>query len=68
MNTITSNEGDPWETSKPLCVSGHIHDYDKLKSNLIYVGTPIQHGYSDNGRKNSIFFRFMSDNSYKKKN
>lgn len=64
MNTITSNEGDPWETSKPLCVSGHIHDYDALKSNLIYTGTPIQHGYSDRGKKTISFFKFLNDDTF----
>lgn len=65
MNAITSNEGDPWETTKPLCVSGHIHDYDYLKSNLIYTGTPIQHGYSDHGKKTISYFNFYDDDSFK---
>lgn len=65
MNTITSNEGDPWETTKPLCVSGHIHDYDMLKSNMIYVGTPIQHGYSDHGKKTVSLFRYYDDDTFK---
>lgn len=51
MNTITSNKGDPWDLSYPLCISGHIHDYDHLQENLIYTGTPIQHGYGDLSRK-----------------
>lgn len=51
MNLITSNEGDPWDSLKPLCVSGHIHDYQILRSNLIYTGTPIQHGFADIGKK-----------------
>lgn len=51
MNTITSNVGDPWPKNNPLCVSGHIHDYQMLEKNLIYTGTPIQHGFADSTRK-----------------
>lgn len=56
MNKITSNEGDPWDSLKPLCVSGHVHDYQIVKSNLIYTGTPIQHGFSDVGKKTVSIF------------
>lgn len=61
MNTITSNEGDPWDSIKPICVSGHIHDYQILKANLIYIGTPIQHGFSDTCRKTVSLFKFDRD-------
>jgi len=51
MGVITSNEGDIWDASYPLCISGHIHDYQELQPNLIYPGTPIQHGYGDSPNK-----------------
>jgi DNA repair exonuclease SbcCD nuclease subunit len=51
MGMITSNEGDPWDETWPLCISGHIHDYQVLQPNLIYPGTPIQHGYGDSPNK-----------------
>lgn len=57
MNKITSNEGDHWDSLKPLCVSGHVHDYQVLKSNLIYTGTPIQHGFSDMGKKTVSIYK-----------
>ena len=47
MGAIISEAGDPWPMGAPLCVSGHIHDYDELLYNLVYPGTPIQHGYAD---------------------
>lgn len=59
MNTITSNEGDPWDSLKPLCISGHIHDYQELHSNMIYTGTPIQHGFADVGKKTVSLFKFL---------
>lgn len=45
MGAITSVNGDEWPSNYPLCISGHIHDYQELQSNLIYPGTPIQLGY-----------------------
>jgi hypothetical protein len=42
----------------PLCVSGHIHDYDELLYNLVYPGTPIQHGYADKPDKTISVFHF----------
>jgi DNA repair exonuclease SbcCD nuclease subunit len=51
MGMITSNEGDPWDEKFPLCISGHIHDYQVLQPNLIYPGTPIQHGFGDSANK-----------------
>lgn len=62
MNTITSNEGDPWPSLFPLCVSGHIHDYQKLAHNLVYTGTPIQHGFADSGKKTVSFFKIFRGN------
>jgi len=60
MNTITSHEGDPWPETAPLCISGHIHDYQRLQSNLIYTGTPIQHGYADTQDKTISLFTLYS--------
>lgn len=51
MGAITSNEGDEWNNDWPLCISGHIHDYQELQHNLIYPGSPLQHSYSDSTNK-----------------
>lgn len=58
MNAITSNDGDPWPFTNPLVISGHIHDYHRVQPNLIYTGTPIQHGYADTVDKTVSFFTF----------
>lgn len=42
-----STLGDDWEISNPYVISGHIHDYQELGPNILYMGTPIQHTYSD---------------------
>lgn len=51
MGAITSNVGDKWKPEYPLCISGHIHEYQELQPNLIYTGTPIQHAYGDSPNK-----------------
>lgn len=58
MGAIVSEHGDPWPISAPLCVSGHVHDYDELCTNLIYPGTPIQHGYADKPDKTVSLLHF----------
>ena len=58
MGAIVSEHGDPWPIGAPLCVSGHVHDYDELCSNLVYSGTPIQHGYADKPDKTVSLLHF----------
>lgn len=50
MGAITSVEGDEWPYKNKV-ISGHIHDYQRVGDNILYPGTPIQHGYSDSSRK-----------------
>lgn len=45
MGAIVSTEGDIWPSDYPMCISGHIHDFQELQPNMIYPGTPIQLGY-----------------------
>lgn len=63
MGAITSKNGDEWPSDYPLCISGHIHQYQELSSNLIYVGTPYQETYGDTDRKTVSVFEF-SDNNF----
>jgi DNA repair exonuclease SbcCD nuclease subunit len=58
MGAITSEEGDEWDLSNPLVVSGHIHDYDHLQPNIIYTGTPLQHAFGDRSDKTVSWFTF----------
>lgn len=58
MGAITSQAGDKWPVTNPLVISGHVHDYDKLQSNLIYVGTPMQHAFNDKNDKTVSIFNF----------
>ena len=51
MGAIRSEIGDPWPLNYPYVISGHIHDYDQLSSNILYTGTPIQHAFGDRDDK-----------------
>lgn len=58
MGAIKSQCGDKWDLSYPLIISGHIHDYDHLQENIIYVGTAIQSSFGDSTGKTVSLFNF----------
>lgn len=62
MGATESLIGDKWNSAYPLVISGHIHDYDHLQSNIIYTGTPIQHAYGDQDNKGVFLFVFDGEN------
>ena len=64
MGAIVSQAGDKWATTNPLVISGHVHDYDQLQPNLIYVGTPMQHAFGDKHDKTVSLFDFTLDDQY----
>jgi len=55
MGAITSTDGDVWDESWPLLISGHIHETQKVGSNVIYPGSVINHSYSANNQGVSEF-------------
>jgi len=59
MGAITSTKGDKWDLSNPYVVSGHIHDYQELQSNILYIGTPFQHSFGDKNNKTISSFVFV---------
>jgi DNA repair exonuclease SbcCD nuclease subunit len=60
MGAMVSTSGDDWDEEFPLVISGHIHDFDLLKPNIIYTGTPIQHSFGDREDKGVFMFHFSS--------
>lgn len=60
MGAIISVEGDKWPVDYPYVVTGHIHDYQELQSNILYTGTPIQHAFGDGTDKSVMFITFNS--------
>jgi len=62
LGFINSTEGDVWPEENPYVISGHIHDYQQLQKNILYPGTPIQHGFSDSGNK-AVCMVYLEQNS-----
>lgn len=61
MGAITSLTGDDWNPSWPLCISGHIHEYQMPQENLLYPGTPIQLAYGTPPAKGILLFNLGED-------
>lgn len=51
MGAIISENGDEWEESYPLVISGHIHEEQKVQENILYPGSAIQHSYGESPDK-----------------
>lgn len=64
-NGFISKTGDEWNESRPLVISGHIHQYQWLQKNICYVGTPRQTSFGDSPEKTVSFFSFSDDGSVK---
>lgn len=55
MGMARSKTGDVWDLSFPYNISGHMHDYDQLQSNVLYVGAPMELAYGEGRRTVSGF-------------
>lgn len=64
MGSKKSKIGDIWNLDSPLLISGHIHTYEKLAENMIYVGTPHNTSYGESGKKTVSIFTFDPDHNY----
>ena len=64
MGCIVSEHGDKYPLDYPLAISGHIHDYDLLQPNVVYVGIPFQHSFSDSIHKCISIFTFNDNNTW----
>ena len=62
MGAIVSSSGDEWPLNFPLCISGHVHDYDELQPNFIYIGAPYQQSFGDKTGKTISLFSFSPQN------
>lgn len=51
FNNQVSDSPDVWPLDRPLCVSGHIHSFQKIQQNLIYPGTPCQTSFGESDDK-----------------
>jgi DNA repair exonuclease SbcCD nuclease subunit len=51
MGAIVSVDGDEWLPTDPVCYSGHIHDYQVVQRNWVYVGTPYMTNFGEDADK-----------------
>lgn len=64
INKLSGAKCDQWPLDYPLNISGHIHDYEVVQDNLIYLGTPFQHTYSDASDK-GVFLLDLKSGDFK---
>lgn len=65
MGAIKSTEGDEWPLDHPYVISGHIHDYHQLQTNVLYTGTPMQHAFGDRDDKTVTLVTIDGEVSHK---
>jgi len=70
MGRLKSETGDPWPQTPsfdrtPFVVSGHIHDYQRLGENVLYVGTPVQVNYGEGVKKGICLINYDHEEKIK---
>jgi DNA repair exonuclease SbcCD nuclease subunit len=51
MGAMLADNCDDWDSDYPLCISGHIHDPQKVGENFVYVGSAFQLSFNENEKK-----------------
>lgn len=59
----TSTEGDVWPETNPFVIAGHIHDEQKLQSNVYYTGSSMQHGFAETTNKVVVLATFTGQST-----
>lgn len=57
-DSIISKSGDEWPVDRELVISGHIHKYQEMNGNIIYVGSPYQTTFAEEDEKTVSLFTF----------
>lgn len=52
---------DVWPEDYPLMIAGHNHEYQIVRSNLVYVGTPGQQDFGASPDKAVVTWKFSSE-------
>ena len=61
---MTSAEGDIWPEDYPLVVSGHIHNEQRLQSNIYYTGSSMQHAFGETANKTIALLTFKPGETF----
>lgn len=56
-----SQKGDKWDEDYPPVISGHIHDEQRIGTNIYYPGASMQHSFSENYKKYVWLVDFTSE-------
>lgn len=56
MGAIVANGVEEWLEHFPPLISGHIHDKQRIKSNLLYVGSSMQHAFGETADKTLMIY------------
>jgi len=59
MGAFISENGDKWDTSYPLVISGHIHEH-QIIDNIFYTGSMMQNGFAEQDDKKIWLFKFKT--------
>jgi DNA repair exonuclease SbcCD nuclease subunit len=51
MGAITADNVEEWKDDYPMLISGHVHDKQRVKHNLYYAGSSLQHSYGEGSDK-----------------
>ena len=62
---MKSEQGDTWPEDYPLVISGHIHQEQRLQSNIYYPGSCMQHSFGEHGTKTIAHVTFNSPTDFK---
>ena len=61
LGPVPSKHGDVWPDDAPLAISGHIHEFQWLKDNILYVGEPFDSSFGSEGNKTVSIIDFYKD-------
>lgn len=63
MGMIVASNVEEWKDDYPLLISGHIHDRQRVKKNLYYTGSSLQHSFGETGDKSLCLLNTANNNS-----
>lgn len=55
INKLSQNKCDVWDESYPMNIQGHIHSFEVVGNNLVYVGTPFQQTFGESHENKGVF-------------
>lgn len=60
ISKLSKKAWEVWPENYPLNISGHVHNHQVVQNNLIYVGTPFQHDFTEPPNKGIYLLDLLS--------